>query len=99
MKLPPHVTICEVGTRDGFQIEPEFIPTEQKIEVVNRLAEAGMPRIEVTSFVPAPGRGGGHGRHRAAARHRLLSAGAERQGRGARGRRAGGRDPHRGRRG
>jgi hydroxymethylglutaryl-CoA lyase len=51
MKLPPHVTICEVGTRDGFQIEPEFIPTEQKIEVVNRLAEAGMPRIEVTSFV------------------------------------------------
>lgn len=51
MKLPRHVTICEVGTRDGFQIEPEFIPTEQKIEVVNRLAEAGMPRIEVTSFV------------------------------------------------
>ena len=51
MKLPPHVTICEVGTRDGFQIEPEWIPTEQKIEVVNRLAEAGMPRIEVTSFV------------------------------------------------
>ena len=51
MKLPAHVTICEVGTRDGFQIEPEFIPTEQKIEVVNRLAEVGMPRIEVTSFV------------------------------------------------
>jgi hydroxymethylglutaryl-CoA lyase len=45
------VTICEVGTRDGFQIEPDFIPTEQKIEVVNLLAEAGVPRIEVTSFV------------------------------------------------
>jgi hydroxymethylglutaryl-CoA lyase len=51
MKLPKRVTICEVGTRDGFQIEPEFIPTDQKIEVVNRLAAAGMPRIEVTSFV------------------------------------------------
>ena len=29
MKLPRRVTICEVGTRDGFQIEPEWIPTEQ----------------------------------------------------------------------
>ena len=51
MKLPKHVTICEVGTRDGFQIEPEWIPTEQKIEVVDRLSATGMPRIEVTSFV------------------------------------------------
>jgi hydroxymethylglutaryl-CoA lyase len=51
MKLPKSVTICEVGTRDGFQIEPEFIPTEQKIEVVDRLSATGMPRIEVTSFV------------------------------------------------
>jgi hydroxymethylglutaryl-CoA lyase len=51
MKLPKRVTISEVGTRDGFQIEPDWIPTEQKIEVVNRLAEAGLPRIEVTSFV------------------------------------------------
>jgi len=51
MKLPERVTICEVGTRDGFQIEPDFIPTEVKIEVVDRLSEAGVPRIEVTSFV------------------------------------------------
>ena len=51
MKLPRRVTICEVGTRDGFQIEPDFIPTDRKIDVVNRLAAAGMPRIEVTSFV------------------------------------------------
>ena len=51
MRLPEHVTVCEVGTRDGFQIEPEFIPTEQKIEVVDLLSEAGVPRIEVTSFV------------------------------------------------
>ena len=51
MKLPARVTLCEVGTRDGFQIEPDFIPTDQKIEVVNLLAAAGVPRIEVTSFV------------------------------------------------
>ena len=51
MKLPKSVTICEVGTRDGFQIEPAWIPTEQKIEVVDRLSATGIPRIEVTSFV------------------------------------------------
>ena len=51
MKLAERVTICEVGTRDGFQIEPEFIPTELKIEVVDRLSATGLPRIEVTSFV------------------------------------------------
>jgi hydroxymethylglutaryl-CoA lyase len=51
MTLPRRVTICEVGTRDGFQIEPDFIPTELKIEVVDRLSATGMPRIEVTSFV------------------------------------------------
>src|SRR5436189_18987 len=51
MRLPERVTMCEVGTRDGFQIEPDFIPTEQKVEVVDRLSAAGLPRIEVTSFV------------------------------------------------
>jgi len=51
MTLPPRVTICEVGTRDGFQIEPEFIPTDLKVEVVDLLSAAGLPRIEVTSFV------------------------------------------------
>jgi hydroxymethylglutaryl-CoA lyase len=51
MKLPARVTICEVGSRDGFQIEPDFIPTEVKVEVVDRLSEAGVPSIEVTSFV------------------------------------------------
>jgi hydroxymethylglutaryl-CoA lyase len=51
MQLPERVTICEVGTRDGFQIEPDFIATDQKVEVVNLLSEAGVPRIEVTSFV------------------------------------------------
>ena len=51
MKLPARVTICEVGTRDGFQIEPEFIPTGAKIAVTDLLTAAGVPRIEVTSFV------------------------------------------------
>jgi hydroxymethylglutaryl-CoA lyase len=51
MKLPARVTLCEVGTRDGFQIEPDFIPTDVKIEIVDLLSEAGVPRIEVTSFV------------------------------------------------
>jgi hydroxymethylglutaryl-CoA lyase len=51
MRLPSHVTICEVGPRDGFQIEPEFIPTAVKVEVIDLLTEAGLPRIEVTSFV------------------------------------------------
>ena len=51
MPAATHMTICEVGTRDGFQIEPEFIPTDLKIEAVNRLSAVGMPRIEVTSFV------------------------------------------------
>src|SRR5262249_56676994 len=44
-------TIGEVGPRDGFQIEPDFIPTDLKIEVVTRLSAVSMPRIEVTSFV------------------------------------------------
>jgi hydroxymethylglutaryl-CoA lyase len=51
MQLPQYVTICEVGTRDGFQIESAFIPTAVKIDMVNRLSAAGVPRIEVTSFV------------------------------------------------
>ena len=51
MKLAPRVTLCEVGTRDGFQIEPDWIPTEAKVEVVDRLSATGVPRIEVTSFV------------------------------------------------
>jgi hydroxymethylglutaryl-CoA lyase len=45
------VSIFEVGPRDGLQPEPVFIPTEKKIELVNRLTAAGCKRIEVTSFV------------------------------------------------
>jgi hydroxymethylglutaryl-CoA lyase len=48
---PECVSLCEVGPRDGFQIEPTFIPTELKVEVIDRLSEAGLPRIQATSFV------------------------------------------------
>ncbi len=45
------IRIHEVVTRDGFQMEPEFIPTERKIELIDRLSLTGLARIEVTSFV------------------------------------------------
>ncbi|MDR1636101.1 MAG: hydroxymethylglutaryl-CoA lyase [Treponema sp.] len=45
------VEIFEVGPRDGLQPEPEFVETAKKIDLVNRLTEAGCRRIEVTSFV------------------------------------------------
>ncbi len=51
MSLPQDVAIREVGPRDGFQMEREFIPTDTKIEIVNTLIDAGLRRFEVTSFV------------------------------------------------
>lgn len=49
--LPAHVSIREVGPRDGFQNEPEILPTSTKVDLINRLAQTGLTRIEVTSFV------------------------------------------------
>ncbi|MFL5892409.1 MAG: hydroxymethylglutaryl-CoA lyase [Solirubrobacterales bacterium] len=49
--LPQRVRIREVGPRDGFQNEPEVIPTEDKVRLIDMLAATGLPRIEVTSFV------------------------------------------------
>ncbi|MCI2807994.1 hydroxymethylglutaryl-CoA lyase [Eoetvoesiella caeni] len=46
----PRLYIHEVSVRDGFQIEPEFIPTEQKVALVNALSRTGVAKIEVTSF-------------------------------------------------
>ena len=51
LQLPAEVKIREVGPRDGFQIEKEFIPTEAKIEIINALADAGVSDIEATAFV------------------------------------------------
>ena len=53
MALPESVRIREVGPRDGFQNEPETIPTSTKIELINALGQTGLKRIEVTSFVRA----------------------------------------------
>ncbi|MEO9787911.1 MAG: hydroxymethylglutaryl-CoA lyase, partial [Aurantimonas coralicida] len=50
MSLPAKVRIVEVGPRDGLQNEPNYLPTDQKIELVRRLAAAGLTEIEVTSF-------------------------------------------------
>jgi hydroxymethylglutaryl-CoA lyase len=43
--------IREVGPRDGFQNEPEIVPTEVKVELINALARTGLKRLEITSFV------------------------------------------------
>jgi hydroxymethylglutaryl-CoA lyase len=43
--------VYEVGPRDGLQNEPETVPTAGKLELIQRLAAAGLRRIEVTSFV------------------------------------------------
>jgi hydroxymethylglutaryl-CoA lyase len=50
---PERVQIREVGPRDGFQNEPENIPTDDKIRLIDALAGAGFKRIEVASFVRA----------------------------------------------
>jgi hydroxymethylglutaryl-CoA lyase len=50
-ELPTEVRIREVGPRDGFQNEPEVIPTEEKVRLIGKLADAGLRRIELTSFV------------------------------------------------
>ena len=51
--LPQSVHIREVGPRDGFQNEPEIIPTDAKVELIEGLARTGLRRLEVTSFVRA----------------------------------------------
>ncbi len=51
MNLVKHITLCEVGLRDGLQNEASALTTEEKIRTVNALTEAGFPVIEVGSFV------------------------------------------------
>ena len=48
---PQSVKIVEVGPRDGLQNEPEPIPTQTKLELIQRLADTGLPVVEATSFV------------------------------------------------
>src|SRR5690348_12599423 len=49
--LATRVRIREVGPRDGFQNEPEVIPTDEKVRLIEMLGRTGLRRIEVTSFV------------------------------------------------
>lgn len=50
---PKHIKIYEVGPRDGLQNEKQEIPTDVKIELINRLSNTGLKYIEATSFVSA----------------------------------------------
>jgi len=51
MKLPNHVTLVDVGPRDGLQNEKQAVSTEDKAQLVAMLQAAGLKEIEVTSFV------------------------------------------------
>jgi hydroxymethylglutaryl-CoA lyase len=51
MSLPTHVTLVDVGPRDGLQNEKQAVATAHKVELVQRLQAAGLKEIEVTSFV------------------------------------------------
>ncbi|MGH8734036.1 MAG: hydroxymethylglutaryl-CoA lyase, partial [Burkholderiales bacterium] len=45
------VRIVEMGPRDGLQNEPREVPTAVKVELIERLADAGLPAVEATAFV------------------------------------------------
>jgi hydroxymethylglutaryl-CoA lyase len=51
MDLPERVSLIEVGPRDGLQNEKNFIPTQNKIEFISLLKDAGFQEMELTSFV------------------------------------------------
>jgi hydroxymethylglutaryl-CoA lyase len=51
MKLPERVTVYEVGPRDGLQNESRQVPTGEKLRFIAALMDAGLSRIEITSFV------------------------------------------------
>lgn len=50
-QLPERVDIVEVGPRDGLQNESALVPTDTKVELINRLARVGLRTVEATSFV------------------------------------------------
>src|SRR5438309_10941413 len=49
--VPASVRIVEVGPRDGLQNEPGEVATAMKVELIERLADAGLPAVEATAFV------------------------------------------------
>ena len=52
LQYPKRITICEVSTRDGFQSLPFEVETEDKLVLLEKIADAGIREIEVGSFVP-----------------------------------------------
>jgi hydroxymethylglutaryl-CoA lyase len=51
--MKPRIHFNEVVTRDGFQMEPAFVPTDSKVALINALSQCGYAKIEVTSFTSA----------------------------------------------
>jgi hydroxymethylglutaryl-CoA lyase len=51
--MKQQILFNEVVTRDGFQMEPEFVPTDHKVALINALSQCGYAKIEVTSFTSA----------------------------------------------
>ncbi|MEC3884892.1 hydroxymethylglutaryl-CoA lyase [Halobacillus sp. HZG1] len=45
------IHICEVGPRDGLQNEKKWVPTEKKVELIERLVQSGLKQVEAVSFV------------------------------------------------
>ncbi|RMG47602.1 MAG: hydroxymethylglutaryl-CoA lyase [Acidobacteria bacterium] len=50
MAFPKRVIFCECWARDGLQSVPVWVPTDRKLEMIERFVDAGFPKIEVTSF-------------------------------------------------
>ena len=51
MNYPNFVKIIDVGARDGLQNEKQTVPSDVKIELINGLIDAGVRKLEATSFV------------------------------------------------
>lgn len=51
LNWPEKIIFCEVGPRDGLQNEPVMLSVEQKLKMIEGAADAGVPIIEVGSFV------------------------------------------------
>jgi hydroxymethylglutaryl-CoA lyase len=49
--MKQRVYVQEVGVRDGFQSEPNFVPTDVKVALIDELSQTGLAKIEVTAFV------------------------------------------------
>ena len=50
MAMPQAVTVCECWARDGLQSIPKVIPTDEKVEMIDRIIDSGVRKLDVTSF-------------------------------------------------